>query len=70
LNKTGIYCDYFSFYQIYGLCRLAAIVQQLYYRYFHGQTKDERFADFVHAGKYLEQRCLGLIVQQEKQVRG
>lgn len=64
LTKTGIQCSDFSFYQIYGLFRLAAIVQQLYFRYYHGQTQDERFAEFVNAGKYLEQRCLGLIAQQ------
>ena len=64
LTKTDIKCQDFSFYKIYGLFRLAAIVQQLYSRYFHGQTKDERFADFVSAGKYLEQRCLGLIASQ------
>ena len=61
LKKTGIACRDFSFYQIYGLFRLAAIVQQLYFRFFHGQTKDQRFADFVSVGKYLEQRCLQLI---------
>jgi hypothetical protein len=43
---------------------LAVIIQQIYYRYFHGQTKDKRFAGFVHAAKYLEQRCLKLIEQQ------
>ncbi|MCW8834254.1 MAG: phosphotransferase family protein [Colwellia sp.] len=68
LEKTGISCQRFDFYQIYGLFRLAAIVQQLYYRYFHGQTKDARFADFVTVGKYLEQRCLALIAHHTQQV--
>jgi len=63
LEKTGIVCNDFDFYQIYGLFRLAAIVQQLYYRFYHGQTSDQRFADFVSAGKYLEQRCLTLIAK-------
>ena len=36
-------------------------MQQIYYRYYHGQTKDKRFASFVHASKYLESRCLKLI---------
>jgi len=67
LEKTGIHCDDFSFYQVYGLFRLAAIVQQLYYRYFHGQTKDERFADFINVGRYLQQRCLALIVKHDQQ---
>lgn len=63
LEKSGLANANFDFYEIYGLFRLAAIIQQLYYRYYHGQTKDKRFAGFVHAGKYLEQRCLKLIEQ-------
>jgi aminoglycoside phosphotransferase (APT) family kinase protein len=34
----------FRFYRVFGLFRLAAIVQQIYYRFFHGQTRDPRFA--------------------------
>ena len=63
LKKSGLSISNFDFYEIYGLFRLAAIIQQLYYRYYHGQTKDERFAGFVQVGKYLEQRCLKLIEQ-------
>jgi aminoglycoside phosphotransferase (APT) family kinase protein len=33
----------FCFYRVFGLFRLAVIVQQIYYRYYHGQTKDGRF---------------------------
>ncbi len=61
LGKSGLSLQNFDFYEVYGLFRLAAIIQQLYYRFYHGQTKDKRFAGFVHAGKYLEQRCLKLI---------
>ncbi len=35
--------DNFSFYHTFGVFRLAAIVQQIYYRFFHGQTQDKRF---------------------------
>lgn len=34
----------FQFYRVFGLFRLAVIVQQIYYRFFHGQTRDARFA--------------------------
>jgi aminoglycoside phosphotransferase (APT) family kinase protein len=34
----------FRFYRVFGLFRLAVIVQQIYYRFFHGQTRDPRFA--------------------------
>lgn len=32
------------FYYVYGLFKLAVIVQQIYYRYHHGYTSDSRFA--------------------------
>lgn len=34
----------FDFYYTFGIFRLAVIAQQIYYRYYHGQTKDKRFA--------------------------
>jgi len=60
-EKTGWKVDNFDFYMIFGLFRLAAISQQIYYRYYHGQTKDQRFAGFAQVTKVLEQRCLKLI---------
>ena len=42
-QKTGADVSNFHFYYIYGVFRLAVILQQIYYRYYHGQTKDERF---------------------------
>lgn len=33
-----------AFYYCFGLFRLAVIAQQIYFRYYHGQTKDQRFA--------------------------
>ncbi|WP_422463414.1 phosphotransferase family protein [Endozoicomonas sp. ALB115] len=53
----------FDFYEVYGLFRLAVIMQQIYYRFHHGQTRDQRFAMFPMAIAYLEQRCLRLISQ-------
>lgn len=61
LEKSGLSVDRFDYYEIYGLFRLAVIIQQIYYRFFHGQTKDKRFAAFGHAANYLEKRCLKLI---------
>ncbi|MBG0739851.1 phosphotransferase family protein [Paeniglutamicibacter antarcticus] len=49
------------FYEIFGLFRLAVIAQQIYYRYFHGQTTNEAFSQLHHAVRYLERRCRGLI---------
>ena len=60
-SKTGYRVDNFDFYALYGLFRLAVIVQQIYYRYFHGQTKNPAFAGFGHISRYLEKRCQRLI---------
>ncbi len=43
----------FDFYYAFGLFRLAVIVQQIYYRYAHGQTSDPRFAGFGQLGAIL-----------------
>ncbi|MCW8107854.1 phosphotransferase family protein [Alteromonas ponticola] len=51
LSKNNLECEDFSFYEVYGLFRLAVIVQQIYYRYHHGQTTNpafKRFWVFVH----------------------
>jgi aminoglycoside phosphotransferase (APT) family kinase protein len=64
LEKTGRQVESFVFYEVYGLFRLAVIIQQIYYRYYHGQTQDKRFAGFVHAAKYLETRCLRLLEKE------
>jgi aminoglycoside phosphotransferase (APT) family kinase protein len=61
MERSGFHADNFDFYEVYGLFRLAGIVQQIYYRYYHGQTQDKRFAGFGQAANYLEQRCKRLI---------
>ncbi|HBZ99063.1 MAG TPA: phosphotransferase family protein, partial [Pseudomonas sp.] len=54
-----------DFYYTYGLFRLAGIVQQIYYRFHHGQTQDKRFAQFIHMNKLLEQKALQVIGQSK-----
>lgn len=44
----------FDFYLCFGLFRLAVIAQQIYYRFYHGQTQDERFKGLVHGVAVLE----------------
>jgi aminoglycoside phosphotransferase (APT) family kinase protein len=61
LQRSGRNAVCFDFYEIYGLFRLAVILQQIYYRYHHGQTRDRRFAGFGPAVNYLDQRCQRLI---------
>ncbi|PIB42991.1 aminoglycoside phosphotransferase [Pseudomonas sp. 2822-15] len=62
-ERSGIRIDNFDFYYTYGLFRLAGIVQQIYYRFFHGQTQDKRFAQFIHMNKLLEQMSLNVIAK-------
>lgn len=53
-ERTGITCDDFTFYRVYGVFRLVVIMQQIYYRYHHRQTTNKRFAKFIWLVKYLE----------------
>lgn len=40
---TGIDMSGFDYYYCFGLFRLAVIAQQIYYRFYNGQTQDQRF---------------------------
>ena len=35
-----------QYYEVFGLYKLAVVLQQIYYRFYVGQTSDHRFADF------------------------
>jgi aminoglycoside phosphotransferase (APT) family kinase protein len=43
-EKTGRDLSNIVFYYVFAMFKVAVIIQQIYYRYFHGLTKDERFA--------------------------
>lgn len=45
-KKSGADVTGFLFYYVYGIFRLAVIIQQIYYRFYHGQTDDPRFKDY------------------------
>ena len=55
-ERTGTEVEDFDFYLVYGVFRLVVILQQIYYRYYHGQTKDERFAVMIRSVRELEKR--------------
>jgi aminoglycoside phosphotransferase (APT) family kinase protein len=50
---TGLDLGDVVFYYAFGLFKIAVIVQQIYYRYHHGFTSDERFASFGMAAAML-----------------
>ena len=54
---TGRPVPNWTFYEVYGLFRLAVIVQQIWYRYRKGQTSNPAFAAFGPAVTYLIGRC-------------
>jgi len=43
---TGLDCSAVHWYQVFGVFKIAVILQQIYIRYLRGQTRDERFAIF------------------------
>ncbi|KFE34254.1 phosphotransferase family protein [Thioclava atlantica] len=51
------------YYQVYGLFRLSAIAQQIYYRYHKGQTRNPAFRNFWAIVHYLHWRCHRLMRQ-------
>jgi aminoglycoside phosphotransferase (APT) family kinase protein len=46
-----------AFYEVYGLFRLAVIAQQIYYRYWHKQTRNPAFKPYWILTNYLALRC-------------
>ena len=61
--------DEWTFYEVFGLFRLAVIAQQIYYRYFHRQTTNKTYKQFHYVVLYLEWRCRKLIRQAERRGR-
>jgi aminoglycoside phosphotransferase (APT) family kinase protein len=60
-KKTGETITNFAWYYCFGLFRLAVIAQQIYYRFFHGQTTDKRFRMLGFAVGILEKAAVRVI---------
>lgn len=45
-ERTGCDLSAIRYYEIFGIFKLAVVLQQIYHRYFAGQTQDVRFRDF------------------------
>jgi len=48
------------FYEIFAVFKIAVVVQQIYFRYVQGQTKDERFATFDARVEFLARQAAAL----------
>lgn len=66
LERTGRTVKDWSFYEVFGLFRVAGIIQQIYYRYHHGQTKNPAFKRFWIFNNYFEWRCRHIIARSPK----
>ena len=60
-SRRGLRPENWTFYEVYGLFRLAGIAQQIYYRYHHKQTRNPAFKRFWILVNYLVWRCGRLI---------
>ncbi len=59
--RTGLSVGNFDFYEVFGLFRVAVIVQQIWRRYREGATRDPQFAAFGPLVNYLDGRCRRLV---------
>ena len=57
-EKSGRDVSNMNFYSTFAYFKLAVIIQQIYYRYKKGQTKDSRFSHFDQFVKSLMQHAL------------
>jgi aminoglycoside phosphotransferase (APT) family kinase protein len=61
--RAGIDRPEWTFYEVFGLFRLAVIVQQIYRRYHLGQTTNPAFKRMWMAVLYLDLRCRRIIAR-------
>ena len=61
IERSGINCSDFTFYEVFGLFRLSVIIQQIWARYRAGQTSNPAFAGFGVGVNILMERAQGLI---------
>lgn len=62
-SRTGLPTESWTFYEVFGLFRLATIAQQIYQRYHLRQTRNRAFRHYWLAVRYLDQRC-GRIIRR------
>lgn len=60
-ERTGRDVSNLFFYYAFAVIKLAVVLQQIYYRYHHGLTKDERFAGLIEGVRMLAQQAEQII---------
>jgi aminoglycoside phosphotransferase (APT) family kinase protein len=56
-DLTGRSVEQVLFYYVFGLFKSIGVVQQIYYRFHKGLTKDPRFGQFIHAVRILSEQA-------------
>lgn len=64
-EKTGRDVSGIAFYEVFALFKTAVVLQQIYFRWWRGQTRDERFKEFDRRVNGLARAALEL-AQQSK----
>jgi aminoglycoside phosphotransferase (APT) family kinase protein len=59
--KTGRDVSGIGYYEVLGVFKLAVIIQQIYFRYWRGQTADQRFRDFGERTKGLVRLAASMV---------
>lgn len=62
---SGLRMDRFDFYYCFGLFRLAVIIQQIYYRFYHGQTQDERARGYARGVPILQRAAQAVMARSD-----
>jgi aminoglycoside phosphotransferase (APT) family kinase protein len=62
-ERSGLPVEDWAFYEVFGLFRLATIVQQIYRRYHLRQTRNPAFRHYWLAVRYLNWRCRRIVRQ-------
>jgi aminoglycoside phosphotransferase (APT) family kinase protein len=63
-ESAGLPVEDWIFYEVFGLFRLATIIQQIFKRYHLRETRNRAFRHYWLAVRYLDRRCLGIIRHQ------
>ncbi len=59
--RTGRDVSRIRYYQVFAVFKLAVVLQQIYYRFYRGQTQDERFRHFDQRVRNLINQAVALI---------
>ena len=63
-QRTGRALTHIRYHEVLGLFKLAVILQQIYYRFHRGQTRDERFRTFDRRVRGLIRQAASLIEKE------